>query len=645
MDDLLSLLDGGEVGTEKIVPKSKENSAKSASSTVAAKSVSDFSTAFQDNSKSIPSTITNDNASTVRSSASNTLEENSKLRVVNRVTSRMELNELLYSHQFFSCTSLSAASKATLSNLIVKPSPSNELSGKTNLAIIAIMFHNSGTRISSKGSAFSILTLGDFTTGSLISLFLFGEAYSKFNSQSRKIHDGTVIAVLSPNILPTKPGSDTSLTFSVSQTDQIRIIGKAQDYGKCTGMCRSKRNGVFTETRCKQYVDLRVSAYCSLHAKQRFSNNAGSSNTSTSSKTQTQNMSFIQKMKMEKTPNGTRNTAATGYSPPSIKKEVNNNNNTHAILFPNMSQPSQPTPLISAPMHMKKRPISTTPTSQEKKKRLSDFLNINTKPLPSMRGRNMTQPKRKVAHVEGFDGSVFVPKPSAMFQKGGRAGNSNTFQNGVDTQRYSLLEDQEKAKERVLNKQRLLVERLQESKKISTVPQTTRNATLIQKNVVHNSRNQKALVSKKANSSLSKTDALFDSFEMSNDQMQKTLAASSKFAIEANAELFAENRKKLVDLQRKESSQTSKTKLNKNKDDNGKEKAIQTEYVCMTCKKKYAKKPMYCIKARHAIKLKRFITKQNTTVREERLKKHDNSGAEGGMILAAGLEWSGWKGS
>ena len=499
-----------------------------------------------------------------------TLDELSKLRIVNRVTSRMELDQLLLSHSFMSCTNLAAASKKTLNALITNASPSNQNSGKTNLATIGIVFQNSGTKISSKGSAFSILKIGDFMTGSLISLFLFGDAYSKYNSISKKILDGSVIAIFSPTLLPSKPGSDTSIAFSISQIDQLVMIGKSQDYGKCIGKCRSKRNGVFTETPCKHFVDIRVSKYCSLHSKQGRTN-----------------VNFVKQMKLEHKAQFLHNP-----NPPNLAI-----NASKPILFPNQTQ----TTSLRAPKQMIKK--TNHMQYNLNKRSLSDFLTSNSKSL-----QNKPKMKRKIAHVEGYDGQVYIPKQSALFQR------NKTHQMHKKT---SLLENPNVAKERILHNQHQYSQRLVEIKK---------NTTSKSKNQTNSTKQIKPLSSALTS---------FDDIPLSQAKQQEILSKSSKFSMQAKAELFAQNRKKLMELQRKESSTHSKIQ----KDG----KSILISFECLTCRKTFPKKPLYCTKLRHIVKCRRTITKKHTSVREERLKKHDTSGNDGSMILAAGLDWSHWK--
>lgn len=103
---------------------------------------------------------------------------------------------------------------------------------------------------------------------------LFGQAYSKFTTI---IQPGTVLAVLGSNILPSKQGdsskrsvTQTRITLSVRDTNQLVLVGKALDYGLCSGMTNKREypsnnryggkgfGGDNEKVRCKNYVDLRM---------------------------------------------------------------------------------------------------------------------------------------------------------------------------------------------------------------------------------------------------------------------------------------------------------------------------------------------------------------------------------------------------
>ena len=104
--------------------------------------------------------------SSFSANAIGTVDPLTKIRIVSRYTSRVELVDLLSPFQFHNTTKLAFMSKYDIANLITKPSSltgnaSGGVVGKTSMATMGIVFTNSGTRISSNsGSAFTIITIG-----------------------------------------------------------------------------------------------------------------------------------------------------------------------------------------------------------------------------------------------------------------------------------------------------------------------------------------------------------------------------------------------------------------------------------------------------------------------------------------------------
>jgi len=117
---------------------------------------------------------------------------------------------------------------------------------------------------SSNGSSFFILELGTFLSngvGSLITMFLFNEAYSAFVN-NKALSVGSVVAVVGPRVFPSKPGGCTAVSFSLKESDQMIIVGRAADLAVCSG--NTPRGN-----RCKHLVDLRRSKYCKQHLKEK----------------------------------------------------------------------------------------------------------------------------------------------------------------------------------------------------------------------------------------------------------------------------------------------------------------------------------------------------------------------------------------
>lgn len=143
-----------------------------------------------------------------------------------------------------------------------------------DLCTIAIVTKRGQTMTSSSnGSSFFILELGTFLSngvGSLITMFLFNEAYSAFVN-NKALSVGSVVAVVGPRVFPSKPGGCTAVSFSLKESDQMIIVGRAADLAVCSG--NTPRGN-----RCKHLVDLRRSKYYKQHLKEKSDANISKMN-------------------------------------------------------------------------------------------------------------------------------------------------------------------------------------------------------------------------------------------------------------------------------------------------------------------------------------------------------------------------------
>jgi hypothetical protein len=267
------------------------------------------------------------------------------IRMRNRLVSSNDLMELITVYMYFSPSVLSAMTLSRLNALLQDPSPIIDyatVAGKTeNLVTIGIVFSNSGTRISSKGGAFCVLTIGNLNSGPCLSIFLFGSAYGKYCVSCKP---GTVIALMQPKLLPANRGdgnsggsgsgsgsngrnsnnnsNNSTVTFSVYDIGQLKVVANAKDYGTCkaSSFSRDKQNnGTWSstgQTTCRHYVDKTISEYCDFHRKQ---NLGGSSNG------KKQNLNKFQQIK------SAHSQAAAPILVASKSKNNNNNNNNNKL--------------------------------------------------------------------------------------------------------------------------------------------------------------------------------------------------------------------------------------------------------------------------------------------------------------------------
>uniref|UniRef100_A0A7S4ERG4 MCM10 OB-fold domain-containing protein n=1 Tax=Pseudo-nitzschia australis TaxID=44445 RepID=A0A7S4ERG4_9STRA len=247
-------------------------------------------------SSSVQSSYTNQQHGTNLAKAS--VDDRLGIRMSNRLVSSNDLSELITDYSYFSPSVISAMTLKRLNTLLQDPSPIIDpatVAGKTeSLVTVGIVFSNSGTRISSKGGAFSILTIGNLNSGPCLSIFLFGEAYGKYCCSCKP---GKVIALMTPKLLPAsrgdgggngnRNGNDKghAVSFSIYDVGQMKFVANARDYGTCKASTSSRIKqsdgtwGLVTGKPCKHYVDRRESEYCEFHRRQRQHSSKGGKQT------------------------------------------------------------------------------------------------------------------------------------------------------------------------------------------------------------------------------------------------------------------------------------------------------------------------------------------------------------------------------
>ncbi|KFA63697.1 hypothetical protein S40285_08490 [Stachybotrys chlorohalonatus IBT 40285] len=93
-----------------------------------------------------------------------------------------------------------------------------------------------------------------------IDLFLFKSGFSRF----WKLSEGTVVAILNPNIMPPPPGRQDTGRFSLvinSDADTILEIGSARDLGFCQSL---KKDG----SLCGAWVNKKKTNFCEFHSNE-----------------------------------------------------------------------------------------------------------------------------------------------------------------------------------------------------------------------------------------------------------------------------------------------------------------------------------------------------------------------------------------
>lgn len=534
------------------------------------------------------------------------------IRMINRKIGSIDLLDLVSANPYHSPASLVKMTTASRNSLLQDPSPVIDVAtvtGRTSLLTIGIVFTNSGTKISKSGRAFSILEIGNLATGPIVSVFLFGDAYSKC---SNLCIGGTVVALLNPSIVPPSQNStskDNALSLSVGDQRQLLPVASAKDYGICKGSSKAKRSdGRFADFPCKHHVDTRNGFFCTKHAQQ------GKVADGKTAKDQ----SFLQKMRQEM-PKTT--TVADLLNP------IRN-----GTMVPNpawMQVPAKNPFLAKAPKNMVKgqslqTKIETPPRTNPYKSVKPGKSSMPIVPIRAtdQKGKPITgnwlkdcktalpSGKKRALNVYGtaeFNGGVMVPKAHPMFRVSGPT--------LVPSQRQSVTETAQDRARALLERQKTLSAALQD--KTNRVPSLAERLKA----------NKPKIVESSANSFFSNLDI----------DVNAILNTKSRFETEAHAEDYARKRKVVSELEKTEERELKKV-AKKSQNTKGVAK-VRREWLCVQCKRTSGVEPKMCKRLGHVVKFKRHI-EETKTLTELRLQLQDKSVDDGGITLGAGVEWT-----
>ncbi|PNP46765.1 hypothetical protein TGAMA5MH_01717 [Trichoderma gamsii] len=105
---------------------------------------------------------------------------------------------------------------------------------------------------------YMVLTLVDLEYE--LDLFLFNSGFTKY----WKLTEGTVVAILNPNVMPPPPGRQDTGRFSLvinSDEDTILEVGSARDLGFCQAI---KKDGEM----CRSWVNKKRTQFCEFHSNE-----------------------------------------------------------------------------------------------------------------------------------------------------------------------------------------------------------------------------------------------------------------------------------------------------------------------------------------------------------------------------------------
>ncbi|CAG9788558.1 unnamed protein product [Diatraea saccharalis] len=126
--------------------------------------------------------------------------------------------------------------------------------------IAGVIVRKSSTKQSQKGNQFMIWTLSDLKDDlKTISMFLFRKAYTDL----WKTCEGTVVAILNPNVLDKSQNSNDQASLSVENPERVMILGQSKDLGICKSR---KKNG----EPCTAFVNVNQCEHCIYHVKQEY---------------------------------------------------------------------------------------------------------------------------------------------------------------------------------------------------------------------------------------------------------------------------------------------------------------------------------------------------------------------------------------
>ena len=587
---------------------------------------------------------------------------------------------------------LAALSKQEWASQIVKPSAnSGGVSGKTNLVTTGIISNEVSSRFSKSGRAYALLNLGDLwsTTNYAnskstteihpsVTVFLFGEAIRILNVNTKPyLARGYAVGILGPNVMPKDNDNKngTSVSLSVSDANQIVLIGKAQDVDRCKGTLRKRTVGeygpTFEDVRCGTLIDVRRGNYCCSHKRQGLAPNRASGG----GKNSNTNLTFMQKQRIDgnKTLNSQRpkmdmtissNHGAQSRVSDALKQAglTNPYNLQSSSLSGHVSKPA--TQLKRAPLHMKKSTTSqniwsntNTPLSSlnnPSEKRANPY-NHKPKPTavlnrtsddvlgaalqlkrPKIDGQSLSSLTKsaskqstarpvKIFHTEGYDGLVQVPKPNPILFKNASA---HLMSNPTMQSKKGLSTIEAQA---ILDKQKNIAALAKE--------QRVRKGTNV--GITATKKTHQNMVPKKSDDPFASIFATNNSQALDRDAI---LNAKSRFASSATAEEYARARSVVQQLEIQE-CETNKRKERKEKN-SAKASIVTTGWVCKTCKSKTAFEPTRCVRSHHDVKQIRELKEKKVSMGtcKDRMERHGKEDTDGGLTLGSGLEWSGWRG-
>jgi hypothetical protein len=178
MDELLELMEESPPSEERpgeLVLMMEEPLSPTVEHRTLTTAVTPSNSTIRGNQNSSRSRNSSSSRSTISKPISAGVDDKLGIRMINRLVGSVDLLDLISINPYYSPASLSAMSLSGLSQILIDPPRTIDqatVCGKTNVATVGIVFNNTGTRISQKGGAFCVLTIGSFVSGPCASVMV-----------------------------------------------------------------------------------------------------------------------------------------------------------------------------------------------------------------------------------------------------------------------------------------------------------------------------------------------------------------------------------------------------------------------------------------------------------------------------------------
>lgn len=525
------------------------------------------------------------------------------------------------------------------------------------IATIGIVNSSSGTRLSKSGNAYAILEIASIYRAAdgcnpeclpMISLFLFGQAYSAF---TLKIQFADVVLILDPASLPQSGANScvkekkTLQSFKIYDEAQLRRIGISTELHQIR-----KAITMAKTAKAKQPSKSPSTAPTNKFQKLKDAHNQYSAN-----KPKFQHSNSVTTFHHHVRDNTLRGTAVALSSRKPLLDV------TSQIAYGKRHSTIMDSRVNTFASRLIGLPACQLPSTgiEHNKDTIKTPL---TRPIPHQKRRELAAS----LYEENFDGSVPIPKPNAPSLRHHSPTDTYLSAPFVTTSSYDVATSRKDKVDGILETQRIIAAELLQARKdinhtngptikackeIKEVRPESKKRILIGKHGLktddqdvtnHGKATNDPEAEAKVKRAQLSSSILFGS-ESDAIDTASILAAKSLFSDDVSAHVYAKSRQYVLELEQKEDYAAMKKKTQASTEGT---KKILTEYICETCHFIHAAKPFGCISSGHIVKKRRKLEETKVDVTNStNLKKillHKQGTCDSDLKLGQGLEWSGW---